>query len=236
MTKTTIWTLILSLALTTAAFAATDEEKCQKSLSLAGAKYRQCMEKEMGKYYGGGDFLKLAEKAGKCVDKYTQTWPKLVGKFAGKGTSCEGDRYVDNGDATFYDALTRLTWEEKTDDGSIHDWDNWYIWSVGAPWKEDGTAFTSFLKTLNDSGFGGSNGWRLPSEYELYTLVEPGYPNCTASPCTTAPGFTVSSFYWSSSPFADFPSDAWDVHFAGGNVNFGFKDSGWYVRAVRGGS
>ena len=56
MPKTTIWTLILSLALTTAAFAATPEEKCQKALSLAWGKYELCVQKATGKYYGGGDF------------------------------------------------------------------------------------------------------------------------------------------------------------------------------------
>lgn len=56
-------------------------------------------------------------KAGRCVDKYTQTWPKLVAKFAGKGTFCEASRCVNNDDDTFYDGPTRLTWEEETEDG-----------------------------------------------------------------------------------------------------------------------
>jgi len=241
MTKTTLWTVtvIVSLALTSAAFAATDAQKCEQALSAASAKYRQCLEKERSKYYGGKyDSDEFFEKAGKCVDKYTQTWPKLVGKYVGTGTSCEGDRYADNGDGTFYDRLTRLTWEKKTDDGSIHDRDNFYTWwSTGSSWKEDGTAFTVFLKALNDAGFGGSNGWRLPSEYELYTLVEPVYPNCTTSPCTTAPGETLAGFYWSSSALAVGPSLAWVVGFSAGNVGiFVDKSLGFYVRAVRGGS
>jgi hypothetical protein len=240
MTKTTLWTVtvIVSLALTSAAFAATDEEKCQQALSIAAGKYQLCMNNEFGKYYGGRvSLIKLRETRGKCVDKYTQTWTKLVKKFTGKGTSCEGARYVENGDGTFYDGLTRLTWEEKTDDGSIHDRGDFYTWSTGSPWKEDGTAFTVFLKALNDAGFGGSNGWRLPSEYELYTLVEPVYPNCTTSPCTTAPGETLAGFYWSSSALAVGPSLAWVVGFSAGNVGiFVDKSLGFYVRAVRGGS
>ena len=104
MPKTTIWTLILSLslALTTAAFAATPEEKCQKALSLAWGKYELCVQKATGNYYGGGDFgLKMQKNMGKCVDKLAQTWPKVVTKYP--GTTCSGDRYTDNGDLTFTD-------------------------------------------------------------------------------------------------------------------------------------
>ncbi|MEY4951082.1 MAG: hypothetical protein RL698_3293, partial [Pseudomonadota bacterium] len=34
------------------------------------------------------------------MDKYTANWPKLVKKYDGQGTSCSGDRYLDNGDGT----------------------------------------------------------------------------------------------------------------------------------------
>jgi hypothetical protein len=164
-----------------------------------------------------------------------------VGQYAGKGTSCEGSRYADNGDGTFYDRLTRLTWETKTDDGSIHDWDDTYTWSTGSPWKEDGTAYTTFLATLNGTGFAGSSGWRLPSIYELNTLVEPGYPNCTSAPCTTVPGETRSGVYWSSSTYPSGPFQAWYVGFNLGFVgwldfyNYG-KMNFFFVRAVRSGS
>ncbi|MDG1957754.1 MAG: hypothetical protein P8K07_04360, partial [Candidatus Binatia bacterium] len=49
MTKTTIWTLILSLALTSAALAATDEEKCEKKKLLALGKRELCLQKERAK-------------------------------------------------------------------------------------------------------------------------------------------------------------------------------------------
>ena len=234
MPKTTIWTLILSLALTTAAFAATPEEKCQKTLSLAWGKYELCVQKATGKYYGGGAFDKMREGMGKCVDQLAKTWPKVVTKYP--GTTCSGDRYTDNGDLTFTDNLTRRVWEEKTDDDSIHDKDNIYTWSTGVPWKEDGTAFGTFLNGLNDASFGGSRGWRIPTVAELNSLVEPGWPNCTTAPCTTVPGETASSFYWSSSPDTRSPLDAWGVLFSSGFVGGGGKSGGLSVRAVRGGS
>ena len=36
--------------------------------------------------------------------------------------------YVDNGNGTITDANTGLMWEKLSDDGTIHDWNNPYIW------------------------------------------------------------------------------------------------------------
>ena len=233
----------------------TPEQSCQKALSLAAGTYLQCMEKAMGTYYGGvgplagpvvdpTDYVgKVGPALGKCVDTYTANWPKLVKKYDGQGTSCTGDRYADNGDGTFADRLTSLVWEKKTgtpggtaNPSDPHDVNNAYSWSTGSLVKEDGTAFTTFLNTLNDGGFGGSNGWRLPSFYELNTLVAPGFPNCSVTPCTTVPGETVSGGYWSSSTDRYGPDLAWSVYFTNGGVYGYFKTDGSYVRAVRGGS
>ncbi|MFM7140865.1 MAG: DUF1566 domain-containing protein [Alphaproteobacteria bacterium] len=217
------------------------EGKCQRDLSFAAGAYRECMEKTMGLLYGGAGFPSpVAAAFGKCVDKYSATWPKLVSKHAGKGTSCSGARYVDNGDGTFDDRLTRLTWEAKSDDGSIHDWDDAYSRSAGPPWKETGTAFTTFLAGLNASGFGGSNGWRLPSVHELYTLVAPGYPNCKSPPCTTAPGLTQSGTYGvQSTGYGLDISTVWRVDFGNGVADLhlgGTEGTNSFMRAVRSGS
>ena len=237
-TRTFVLALVaLALVAGGAQAAPTAEQSCQKALSLAAGTYLQCMEKAMGLYYGGADYGgKVAPAFGKCVDKYTANWPKLVKKYDGQGTSCTGDRYADNGDGTFADRLTGLVWETKTDDSSVHDVDNIYSWSTDSAYKEDGTVFTTFLNTLNDGGFGGSNGWRLPSFYELNTLVAPGFPNCSVTPCTTVPGETVSGGYWSSSTDRYGPDLAWSVYFTNGGVYGYFKTDGLYVRAVRGGS
>ena len=234
----------LALVAGDAQAAPTAEQSCQKALSLAAGTYLQCMEKAMGLYYGGADYGgKVAPAFGKCVDKYTANWPKLVKKYDGKGTSCTGDRYADNGDGTFADRLTGLIWEKKTgtpggtaNPSDPHNVNNQYPWSTGSPYKEDGGVFTTFLNTLNVGGFGGSNGWRLPSIYELNTLVEPGYPNCSADPCTTVPGETVSNYYWSSSTDRFTPDLAWFVNFGGGFSSTAYKTDNYYVRAVRGGS
>lgn len=227
------------LVFATPAFAATSEQKCGQSLSIEAAKYRQCFEKEVGKLYGGrfdSNFITFTLRTDKCLDRYLTSWTKLASKYAGKGTACEGDRFVDNGDGTFYDRLTRLTWEKKTNDGSIHDMDNTYSWSLSSSTTETGTVFTEFLEGLNTSGFANSSGWRVPSIYELYTLSDGRYPECTVPPCSDVPGETASSRYWSSSTLATDPALAWFVNFFSGTPAFGYEDPVSHARAVRGGS
>lgn len=58
-------------------------------------------------------------------------------------------RFIDHGDGTVTDTRTGLMWEQKTDDSAIHDKDNLYTWSTGAPYNPDGTAFFTFVATLN---------------------------------------------------------------------------------------
>lgn len=220
------------------------EGVCQRDLSIAYGAYVQCSTRALGSLYAGASpYLKVAPALGKCIDKYRGTWPKLVARYVGKGTSCSGARYADNGDGTFHDRLTRLTWEKKTDDGTIHDKDD--VYSAAAPvvfpYRETGTAFATFLATLNAVGFGGSNGWRLPSIHELGTLLEPGFPNCVSEPCTTAPGLTAPEPYLSATPFprGDVDADIVFHEYGHGIVNFlgdTMTHEVGHVRAVRSGS
>ena len=46
---------------------------------------------------------------------------------------------------------------------------------------------------------------------------------------------TTASIYWSSSSYASFPADAWNVYFFDGLVNASDKSGSAFVRAVRGG-
>jgi Protein of unknown function (DUF1566) len=47
---------------------------------------------------------------------------------------------------------------------------------------------------------------------------------------------TAASNYWSSSTYANNPTNAWNVNFNDGNVNANNKSNNNFVRAVRGGS
>jgi hypothetical protein len=154
-------------------------------------------------------------------------------------------RFVDNGDGTISDNRTGLMWEKKSDDGSIHDWEDSYTWSSGAPFDPDGTVFTEFLATLNDTAFAGHSDWRLPTIEELQDLVDyerndPAidmvfHSNCEPGCTVTTCGCTLSANYWSSTNFLSNPNNALTVIFRNGLVAFNFKSGGHSVRAVRGG-
>lgn len=144
-------------------------------------------------------------------------------------------RWSQNGDGTVNDQLTGLQWEMKTDDGSIHDKDNTYSFSLSAPFDPDGTAFTVFLAGLNtEPCFGGHCDWRMPTLYELQTLIQPADPDCSSPPCTTIPGEMRSDFHFSSTRV--FPSLVWGVHFANGAATNAGPILNFPIRAVRGGS
>lgn len=237
-----------------------NEGKCQQSLSVAAGAYLRCMQAAMGSFYiDGREPFFTQPLFGKCVNRYAGAWQKISTKLAGRGTTCQGQRYVDNGNGTFDDRLTRLTWEKKT--GQPGEWfdctlpqqcsdphgvNNRYVWSTldtsntNGPWRGDGTAFADFVNRLNyeNGGFAGASDWRLPSLYELYTLVEPGFPNCSTGPCTKAPGPAgplAAPSYWSSSTDQSSPPTAWLVDFSAGGVFSIAKFGGGSVRAVRGG-
>lgn len=144
------------------------------------------------------------------------------------------------------DLNTGLMWEKTTSTctGEVTCYDNFYTWAPGEDNLADGTAFTSFLATLNngasaDGGvstpitgcFANHCDWRLPSIVELQGIV-----NTSDSP-TIDPIFgpTQSFYYWSATTYADGPSTAWTVYFGDGFVFLGSKASDFYVRAVRSG-
>lgn len=170
--------------------------------------------------------------------------------------------FRDNGDGTITDTSTGLTWEKKSDDGGIHDWDDTYAWCAdvsppdfecdGPAKPADGAVFTTFLAALNTPPcFAGHCDWRLPSVRELESLVDYGsgnpaiaaafHTNCTADcnvqtcSCTQS-SFSRPSSYWTSTTFRLNPSGAWIISFDTGYAGGDGKTNANYVRAVRGGS
>lgn len=222
----TLWS---TWALTPAVDAATKEIKCHRARLFAWANYQLCVQKVLGKSL---PLIGARESSMfKCLRKYRATWPRLQRRYA--GAPCAAPRFVDNENGTVSDNLTGLVWEQKTNDGTLHDAENLYTWSTGAPWKEDGTLFRVFLSSLNRAAFGGSQGWRLPNITELLTIV--AVP-CESSPCVepvfgpTAPNFTHTS-----SSNAHYHPSAWSVFFFDGAVGAIPKNGAGLARAVRGG-
>jgi len=232
-------------ALGTAFANPTAQQNCDKSRVNAWKIYASCVEKQLANQAGGISFSQSVAFA-KCRHTYLKKWMIFQARPLLAGSTCIGDRYTDNGDGTVTDNLSDLVWETKTDDDSIHDQDNLYTWSTGAPYAGNGTLFTGFLGTLNSGpGFADTNDWRQPTLAELQT-IELDFPctgvgggptcRCPSSPCVDpALGLTQSSSYWSVTTYVPNPAGAWNVYFGGGDPGLDDKTNQVYVRAVRGG-
>jgi hypothetical protein len=193
-------------------------------------KLRQCQATENGNALQG----KEADPA-KCQVKFDDNLAKLNTKATKATIAC---RYGDNGDGTVTDYDTGLQWEQKTDDGSVHDKDAIYSWCAGGgltdpcgnPSKPpDGPAFTVFLGTLNNgtsgdgtatSGcFAGHCDWRLPAIEELAGILDVTAPGCLTftGPCIDQTVFGPIGVnglaYWSATTLASQPVGAWYVDF-----------------------
>jgi hypothetical protein len=171
-------------------------------------------------------------------------WDSAGNLIACAGTGHDGDvragaalAYADNGDGTITDVNTGLTWEKKSDDGSIHDQDDTYTWA---------DAFAVHVAGLNTASFAGHTDWRVPNVKELQSIVDyelfnpsihPVFdtgcmPGCDVLSCSC----TLADYYWSSTTYAGSPSDAWTPYFYVGLVYADYKTTSHSVRAVRGGS
>ena len=165
-----------------------------------------------------------------------------------QGTGQDGDiqagatlSYTDNGDGTITDNNTKLVWEKKSSDGTIHDFHTVYTWA---------DAFAVHVAGLNATNFAGHNDWRLPNVKELQSIVNygdvgPGAAvstefnnNCTAGITVLAGSCSAGSLTWSSTPnpVAGPPAKALFVTFSDGRVDAVSQSNTFHVRAVRGGS
>ncbi len=145
-------------------------------------------------------------------------------------------RFVDNGDETITDTMTRLMWEKKTTAvGSgpssldVRDVDNKFTWDY---------AMNDYVDRLNgrlianatDGAFARHNDWRIPTMQELQTIVEPAAPgriNAIFGP-------NVPASYWTSSRRLLGPSAVpWYVGFGNDIPVYVGQPFSFHVRAVR---
>jgi hypothetical protein len=145
-------------------------------------------------------------------------------------------RFIDNRDGTITDGVTGLSWEKKSDDGSLHDRDRRLSWD---------DAFAVHVQTLNDIGFAGNSDWRVPTTEELTTIAAPERPDpphvvpefddgCVPGCSVTQCSCTAAFVYWAQTEDFSDPSRAWSVDFRlGGGAGTSPKTSPFAVRAVR---
>lgn len=230
-----IWTAFAVILLAIAS-SATAAGECQRAQYDAAARYARCDYRATGSVFSAHSnaLEAFAERTSRCRVRYAQAWAREL-------SACAAARFMANGDGTVTDNLTNLQWEVKTDDGTVHDKDNVYDWNAGSGLgtAADGSAFTSFLATLNSgSCFANQCDWRLPTRQELQSILLDPYP-CTTSPCVDQALFgpAAGGNYWSSTTVSTVgPFYAWAINFDDGamtGLNKGLFELP--VRAVRGG-
>lgn len=146
------------------------------------------------------------------------------------------------------DNVTGLTWEVKTTSG-LRSQSNTYSWynpdvntnggSAGAQNRGSCTGSDcdtqGFVAAVNAQGLCGHRDWRLPSRFELMSIVS----NDRWYPAIVTAWFSdtdsLGGWFWSSSPGARDPDLAWGVNFGDGGVNYLNMYSAGYVRLVCGG-
>jgi len=133
------------------------------------------------------------------------------------------------------DNVTGLIWEVKTDDGGIHDKDNPYKWggisrqgNYGNEFYDDWDILVNGANSENLCGF---NNWRIPGRTELKSLID----HSRVSPAIDITYFpsTLSSKYWTASPYLSNSEDAWDIDFEDGNSGYHGRSATRSVRLVR---
>lgn len=120
---------------------------------------------------------------------------------------------VDSQSGTTTDLRTGLVWEKLRSGIAIHGRDT--VWTLGH-------AISVKLKTLNYENYGGYCDWRLPTIYELLSLIDSG--DCMGT----------SGRYWTFSEESYAGRHAWFVDIATGAVFASTQSASHSVRVVRG--
>jgi hypothetical protein len=136
-----------------------------------------------------------------------------------RGTSWPEPRFVDHGDGTITDKVTRLMWSK--DARQIPGTMNWH----------------DAIRSCNNLTIAGYDNWRMPNVRELLSLIDYGaykpalpenYPFVNVEP---------SALYWSSTTSMPHSAQAWTVGIMNGNVRrYNKTSNAYHVWAVRRGS
>jgi hypothetical protein len=138
-----------------------------------------------------------------CADPNWAEWPIPP--------SVSPSAYTDNRDGTVTDKVTGLMWQSPPETTTMT--------------QPVALAYCSTILTA-----GGYQDWRLPTKIELLSIVDYGRSSPSISPVF---GSTVSDNYWSSTPVAGSPSNAWNVYFLNGSTVYYDVTTEYYVRCVR---
>ncbi len=146
------------------------------------------------------------------------------------------DRYVDCGNGTVHDTMTNLIWLKNANcSGGLLQWAAANEYAAGLGEGDCG---------LTDGSSPGD--WRLPTKEEWEaTFEQANMVACSDPSLMNTPGtdcyengpqpFTDVElyYYWSSTTYANYPTEACFAHLSGGNVGYNYKTSSYRVWPVR---
>lgn len=113
--------------------------------------------------------------------------------------------------------------------------------SSGLMWQDDNYAktatynWTSAISTCEDMQLGGYSDWRLPNVNELTQLVDRSKSKPAIDSAFQDTASDDGDYYWSSTTYAKYITNAWSVGFAYGISAGNGKTNSYHVRCVRGG-
>lgn len=156
------------------------------------------------------------------------------------------------------DNITGLIWEEKVNNiAHLRHYQHKYSWydentainggnagsqgvdTCNATLPDNQCNTSAFRTAINNAGLCGATDWRMPTLFELQSLMDYGAAGAPYIDWTYFP-ITESSFYWTGVTYVGGAS-AWYVNFknassyGGGSLSSGGKGSRYAVRLVRGG-
>ena len=155
-----------------------------------------------------------------------------------------------NGSECVKDNVTDLVWEQKTNDDGLRDKDWMYTWYNPNSSTNGGNAGTQnggicynkangaqcdtqgYIQALNAANYCGYSDWRMPSDNELFSIVD--YSRYSPSINPIFMNTQSSGYYWSASPDANRNDLAWGMYFENGITVINPRLNSLYVRAVRG--
>jgi len=143
------------------------------------------------------------------------------------------------------DNVTGLVWEIKMESG-LRSHSNTYTWynpdetmnggksglKNGGKCEGSDCDTRAYIEAINEIALCGSTEWRLPTKRELLSIVNNG----SFKPAVDIRLFpnTLSSQYWTSSPYPEDPNLAWQVYFLYGEALPSYKNQNNHIRLVHG--
>jgi hypothetical protein len=147
-----------------------------------------------------------------CADPNWAEWPMPNAQVEVMAGAPNLESYTDNGDGTVTDNVTKLMWQQLTPTANYTQ-----------------AQSISYCAQL---ALGGFDDWRLPAVLELISIVDTGTYNPSID-STVFPGTPAVGFYWSTTPYAGNPGNAWGVYFNNGYSATNDTSTPYSVRCVR---